>query len=54
MGRHKKIERKKELQRKRTGPPASIERCGQIFEEWQTSFEDKELECPVCGGLATK
>lgn len=28
--------------------------CQQIFEEWQTSFEDKELECPVCGGLATK
>ncbi|MBI9110740.1 zinc ribbon domain-containing protein [Maridesulfovibrio ferrireducens] len=28
--------------------------CQQIFEEWQTNFEDKELECPVCGGLATK
>ncbi len=28
--------------------------CQQIFEEWQTTFEDKELECPVCGGKATK
>lgn len=28
--------------------------CQQIFEEWQTDFEDKELECPVCGGKATK
>ncbi|CCO23518.1 FmdB family zinc ribbon protein [Maridesulfovibrio hydrothermalis] len=28
--------------------------CQQIFEEWQTTFEDKELECAVCGGLATK
>ncbi len=28
--------------------------CQQIFEEWQTSFEDRELECPVCGGNASK
>lgn len=24
--------------------------CQQIFEEWQTSFEEKELSCPICGG----
>ncbi len=28
--------------------------CQQIFEEWQTNFEDKVLECPVCGAKATK
>ena len=23
--------------------------CNQIFEEWQSGFEEKEVACPVCG-----
>ncbi|MBU1610967.1 MAG: zinc ribbon domain-containing protein [Proteobacteria bacterium] len=28
--------------------------CKQIFEEWQSGFEDKVLECPVCGADAKR
>ena len=28
--------------------------CEQIFEEWQTGFEERELPCPVCGGKARR
>lgn len=28
--------------------------CEQIFEEWQTGFEERELTCPVCGGKARR
>lgn len=24
--------------------------CQAVFEEWQTGFEDKDMECPECGG----
>lgn len=24
--------------------------CGKIFEEWQSGFEEREMECPECGG----
>lgn len=25
------------------------EDCGQIFEEWQKNFDEKKVNCPVCG-----
>lgn len=28
--------------------------CEQIFEEWQTGFEERELPCPVCGGKSRR
>ena len=28
--------------------------CQQIFEEWQTTFEERDLSCPVCGGTAKR
>lgn len=28
--------------------------CEQIFEEWQTTFEDKDLDCPICGGSSQR
>jgi len=28
--------------------------CGQIFEEWQKDFKEKEYSCPVCGGKAQR
>ena len=28
--------------------------CRQIFEEWQTTFEDKDLNCPICGGSSQR
>ena len=24
--------------------------CNSVFEEWQTSFEEKDVKCPECGG----
>lgn len=26
--------------------------CDQVFEEWQKSFEETAIPCPICGGLA--
>jgi putative FmdB family regulatory protein len=26
------------------------EECQSVFEEWQSGFEDREVECPECGG----
>jgi len=28
--------------------------CQQIFEEWQKGFEDREMVCPVCGGVSSR
>lgn len=28
--------------------------CKQIFEEWQSGFEEKVLDCPVCGASAKR
>lgn len=28
--------------------------CEQIFEEWQSNFEEKELPCPICGGTSKR
>ncbi len=28
--------------------------CQQLFEEWQKGFEDREMVCPVCGGVASR
>jgi putative FmdB family regulatory protein len=28
--------------------------CKQLFEEWQSGFEERELDCPVCGGTARR
>ena len=28
--------------------------CHQVFEEWQKTFEEKPLTCPVCGGTAAR
>ena len=28
------------------------EDCEQLFEEWQSGFEEKALDCPMCGGRA--
>ena len=28
--------------------------CKQIFEEWQSGFEEKVLDCPVCGATAKR
>lgn len=30
------------------------EECRQMFEEWQSGFDEKELECPVCGGVSRR
>lgn len=30
------------------------EECRQVFEEWQSGFDEKELECPVCGGVSRR
>jgi len=24
--------------------------CEQVFEEWQSGFEEQDMECPKCGG----
>ncbi|MFO7802837.1 MAG: zinc ribbon domain-containing protein [Desulfovermiculus sp.] len=32
----------------------SCEDCQHVFEEWQKDFTDKEMTCPVCGGLAKR
>ncbi|WP_147822364.1 FmdB family zinc ribbon protein [Salidesulfovibrio onnuriiensis] len=26
------------------------EKCGNVFEEWQSGFEERELPCPQCQG----
>ena len=26
--------------------------CDQVFEEWQKSFEETAIPCPICGGSA--
>ncbi len=28
--------------------------CAQIFEEWQSNFEEKQLPCPSCGGISKR
>lgn len=28
--------------------------CDTVFEEWQSGFEEKEMECPECGGKAKR
>lgn len=28
--------------------------CKQIFEEWQSGYEEQELTCPVCGGTSKR
>ena len=28
--------------------------CDHVFEEWQTGFEERELECPECGGRSRR
>ena len=28
--------------------------CGQVFEEWQKDFKDREMVCPVCGGASER
>ncbi|RQD59373.1 MAG: zinc ribbon domain-containing protein [Desulfonatronovibrio sp. MSAO_Bac4] len=28
--------------------------CQQVFEEWQKGFEDREMVCPVCGGVSSR
>ncbi|CCH48742.1 FmdB family zinc ribbon protein [Pseudodesulfovibrio piezophilus] len=28
--------------------------CQSIFEEWQSGFEDREMECPECGGPSNR
>lgn len=28
--------------------------CKQIFEEWQSGFEEKEMDCPVCGAASKR
>lgn len=30
------------------------EECEQVFEEWQTNFEEREVPCPVCGGSSKR
>jgi putative FmdB family regulatory protein len=32
----------------------SCQDCGQIFEEWQSNFEERELQCPICGGTSKR
>ncbi len=26
------------------------ESCGHVFEEWQKSYEERSIKCPLCGG----
>ncbi len=28
--------------------------CQQLFEEWQKGFEEKDMVCPVCGGVSSR
>lgn len=28
--------------------------CEQIFEEWQSNHEEREVECPVCGASSKR
>ncbi|MDK2921598.1 MAG: hypothetical protein PWR24_1155 [Desulfonauticus sp.] len=30
------------------------QQCGQVFEEWQSNYEEKELSCPVCNGVSKR
>jgi len=29
-------------------------KCGHVFEEWQNSFSEKEMTCPMCQGQAKR
>ncbi|QGY38894.1 zinc ribbon domain-containing protein [Pseudodesulfovibrio cashew] len=28
--------------------------CQSVFEEWQSGFEDRDMECPECGGQSKR
>lgn len=28
--------------------------CQSVFEEWQSGFEEREMECPECGGASRR
>lgn len=28
--------------------------CQSVFEDWQSGFEDREMECPHCGGRSQR
>lgn len=30
------------------------EKCSNVFEEWQSGFDEKDQECPECGGSAKR
>lgn len=30
------------------------EECQSVFEDWQSGFEDREMECPDCGGASRR
>ena len=32
----------------------ACESCDNIFEEWQTGYEERELPCPECGGKSKR
>ncbi|WP_243545259.1 FmdB family zinc ribbon protein [Pseudodesulfovibrio tunisiensis] len=30
------------------------EKCGRVFEDWQSGFEEHDMECPDCGGVSRR
>ncbi len=28
--------------------------CHQLFEEWQKDFQEREVNCPICGGASSR
>lgn len=30
------------------------EKCGKVFEEWQSGFQERELPCPECEGASRR
>ncbi len=28
--------------------------CHQLFEEWQKDFQEREVNCPICGGTSPR
>ncbi len=28
--------------------------CQQLFEEWQKGFEERDVNCPICGGPSSR
>lgn len=30
------------------------EKCGNVFEEWQSGFEEREMPCPQCEGCSKR